>query len=206
MSAWWNNLSELVVVRICVPRGSPSCLLSLQEALRGSQVDLTQDPLKLLSLPGSLKLVRICMCPVRTEFLVPTVPWFFVHKPFIFLVQDLWSLMCGLNLSLPGENFCNCDDPSLCGSLPWGCGSRLYCASIPPTYLIIVPSLYLWKKVKVLVTQSCPTLSLDSMDYGLPGSSVPGILQERILGWVAISFSRGSSWPRDWTQISCIAD
>ena len=33
-----------------------------------------------------------------------------------------------------------------------------------------------------------------------PGSSVHGILQARILGWVAISFSRGSSWPRDWTQ------
>ena len=35
-----------------------------------------------------------------------------------------------------------------------------------------------------------------------PGSSVLGILQARILEWVAISFSRGSSWPRDWTQDS----
>ena len=39
----------------------------------------------------------------------------------------------------------------------------------------------------------------------LPGSSVHGILQARILGWVAIPFSRGSSQPRDWTWISCIA-
>ena len=38
----------------------------------------------------------------------------------------------------------------------------------------------------------------------LPGSSVHRILQARILEWVAISFSRGSSWPRDWTWISCI--
>ena len=38
----------------------------------------------------------------------------------------------------------------------------------------------------------------------MPGSSVHGILQARILEWVAISFSRGSSWPRDWTQLFCI--
>ena len=37
-----------------------------------------------------------------------------------------------------------------------------------------------------------------------PGSSVHGISQARILEWIAISFSRGSSWPRDWTHISCI--
>ena len=53
------------------------------------------------------------------------------------------------------------------------------------------------------VTQSCPTLC-DSGDCSLPGSSVHGILQARILEWVAISFSRGSSWPRDQTQVSRI--
>ena len=54
------------------------------------------------------------------------------------------------------------------------------------------------------VAQSCPTLC-DPMDCSLPGSSVHWILQARILEWVAISFSRESSWPRDWTQVSCIA-
>ena len=54
------------------------------------------------------------------------------------------------------------------------------------------------------VTQSCPTL-FDPMDCSLPGSSVHGILQARILEWVAISFSRGSSWPRDQAQVSHIA-
>ena len=44
----------------------------------------------------------------------------------------------------------------------------------------------------VLVTQSCPTLP-DPMDCGPPGSSVLGISQARILEWVAIPFSRGSS-------------
>ena len=47
----------------------------------------------------------------------------------------------------------------------------------------------------------------DPVDCSPPGSSVHGILQARILEWVAISFSRGSSWPGNWTcisQISCI--
>ena len=43
------------------------------------------------------------------------------------------------------------------------------------------------------------------MDCSLPGSSNPGIFQARVLEWVAISFSTGSLWPRDWTQVSCIA-
>ena len=46
------------------------------------------------------------------------------------------------------------------------------------------------------VAQSCPTLC-DPMDYSLPGSSVHGIFQARILEWVAISFSRESSQPRN---------
>ena len=50
----------------------------------------------------------------------------------------------------------------------------------------------------------CPTPS-DPMDYSLPGFSIHGIVQARILEWVAISFSRGSSWPRDRTQVSHIA-
>ena len=53
------------------------------------------------------------------------------------------------------------------------------------------------------VAQSCLTLC-DPMDCSPPGSSVHGILQARILEWVAISFSRGSSWPRDWTQVSTL--
>ena len=52
---------------------------------------------------------------------------------------------------------------------------------------------------EVKVTQSCPTLCYP-MDY-----TVHGILQARILKWVAIPFSRGSSQPRDQSQVSCIA-
>ena len=54
--------------------------------------------------------------------------------------------------------------------------------------------------LKVKVTQSCPTLC-DPMDH-----IVHGILQARILEWVAFPFSRGSSQPRNQTRVSCIAD
>ena len=52
-------------------------------------------------------------------------------------------------------------------------------------------------------TQSCLTLC-NPVDCSLSGSSVHGIFQARILGWVAILFFRGSSPPRDWSQVSCI--
>ena len=51
---------------------------------------------------------------------------------------------------------------------------------------------------------SCVWLFCDPMDCNPPGSSVHGIFQARILEWVAISFSRGSSPPRDRTPVSCI--
>ena len=65
-----------------------------------------------------------------------------------------------------------------------------------------VHAVYVWK-FESLVTQSCLTLC-NPMDCRLPGSSVHGIFQARVLEWVAISFSRGSSWPRDRTQVSHI--
>ena len=64
------------------------------------------------------------------------------------------------------------------------------------------PTLDLYEETVVSVTLPCPTL-FDPMDCSPLGSSVHGISQARILEWVAISFSRGSSWPRDQTHISC---
>ena len=52
--------------------------------------------------------------------------------------------------------------------------------------------------------QSCPTLC-DPMDSSLPGSSVRGILQARILEWVAMLSSRASSQPKDLTHVSCVS-
>ena len=71
--------------------------------------------------------------------------------------------------------------------------------------------LHLWLKVLIdecntglKVAQSCPTL-YDPMDCSLPGSSVHGILQARILEWVAIHFSWRSSQPKDRNWVSCIS-
>ena len=63
-------------------------------------------------------------------------------------------------------------------------------------------SSYLGKESEV--TQLCLTLC-DSMDCSLSGSSIRGILQARILEWIAISFSRGSSQPKEWTHVFLIA-
>ena len=57
---------------------------------------------------------------------------------------------------------------------------------------------HIWVKV----AQSCPTLC-DPMGYSLPGSSVHGIFQATILEWIAISFSRRPSQPRNRTQVPC---
>ena len=57
-----------------------------------------------------------------------------------------------------------------------------------------------WKWSRSVVSDS-----LQPMDCSPPSSSVHGIFQARLLEWVAISFSRGSSQPRDWTWVSCTA-
>ena len=67
-----------------------------------------------------------------------------------------------------------------------------------------IHSLYSNGVNEVIVAQSFPTL-WDPMDCSPPGFSVHGILHTRILEWVAIHFSRGSSQPRDQTRVSCIA-
>ena len=72
--------------------------------------------------------------------------------------------------------------------------------------LLIVMFLYQKERrpyVCVLVAQSCLTLC-DPMDCSPQGSPLHGIRQSRILEWVAIPFSRGSSWPRSRTWVSCI--
>ena len=70
------------------------------------------------------------------------------------------------------------------------------------THLLQMLSFY---HLCVLVAHLCPTLC-NIMDCSPPDTSVHGILQARILEWVVISFSRGSSQPKDWTWVSCIAD
>ena len=76
----------------------------------------------------------------------------------------------------------------------------LLCASLQPAVHL---HLLLYCCFCCVITKLCPTL-WDPMDHSPPGSSVHGISQARTLEWVAISSSRGSSQPRDWTCSSCI--
>ena len=72
------------------------------------------------------------------------------------------------------------------------------------------PTKWSWRRYSghmhacMLLLQSYPTLC-NPMNYNLPGSSVHGIFQARILKRVAMPFSRGSSWSRDQTHTSCVS-
>ena len=82
---------------------------------------------------------------------------------------------------------------------------RTYVNKYKTLYFLILPLMSL-KDICVCANsfQLCPTLC-DPMDCSLRSSSIHGILQARILEWVAISFSRGPSWPRDQIHISCVS-
>ena len=74
------------------------------------------------------------------------------------------------------------------------------CSHIRPT--LNVRSSFIFLTCVCVLTQSCLPLC-DPMDCSPPGSSVHGILQARILEWVAIPFTKGSSQSRDQTRVSC---
>ena len=72
------------------------------------------------------------------------------------------------------------------------------------TFFLWTDIIYINLWYLVLVTQSCSSFC-NPMDYSLPGSSIHGILQARILDWVHIPFSSECLGSRDWTWVSCIA-
>ena len=68
--------------------------------------------------------------------------------------------------------------------------------------------IYIWNYIYIYIYTNMLSrvwLFCDPMDCCLPGSSVHGIFQARILKWFAISYSRGSSWPRNWNHVSCVS-
>ena len=126
---------------------------------------------------------------VTESCLTLAAPWTVAHQAPLSKGssrQEYWS---GLSFPTPGY----LPDQGLDLGFP-------HCRQIP-TDLRHQRSLYIY--IGDLVTESCPTLC-DPMDCSLPGSSLYGILQARVQEWVAIAFSRGSSWPRDRTWVSCI--
>ena len=102
----------------------------------------------------------------------------------------------------------SCDDRKCLQTLPSvPCGAKL---SLVENQCFRYSFPFIWapwsscENVKMLVAQLCPTLC-NPMDCSPPDSSVYGSLQARILEWVAMPSSRGSSRPRDQTQVSHIA-
>ena len=85
----------------------------------------------------------------------------------------------------------------------------LLCCVKTLVYSKLIQCIYMCVRVYVCVcvcmcVQSRPSLC-DPVDCNLPGFSVLGISQARILEWIAISYSRGLTWPRDQSHISCLA-
>ena len=132
-----------------------------------------------------------------------------IHVPYVCFLLLLLATLAHLLLSPGKKPFC-CFLPrankttDIAQAPPSG---YMWKHSLPPS----PPPQISWTWLKrpwlgpVLCSeaQSCLTLC-DPIDYSPPGSSVHGILPARILKWVAISSSRGSSQPRDRTHISCI--
>ena len=118
------------------------------------------------------------------ETYTPSYPWLYCKPTLLGLLKKIlnYSLLPShhLFLSFP---FSHSFAPTM----------LFHWASVP------VPFYFFLEKVKVF----CPTLRPHGLC--LPGSSVHGILQARILEWVAVPFSRGPSWFRDWTWVSRIA-
>ena len=131
-----------------------------------------------------------------------------------FLEEERYSIHCSVRMS-EGEtstsssgslisNRLKVEECGFQGGCHWAVLSYLRTlyplSSVRPIWLV---ASYPLTPVKVSVAQLCPTV-WDPMDCSPLDSSVHGILQARILEWVTISFSGGSSWPRDWTWVSCI--
>ena len=139
--------------------------------------------------------VCVLSCLVVSDI---ATPWTVAYQAPLskgFLRQECWS---GLPFASPGD----LPDPGI--KLP-----SLRSTALVGKFFITSNT---WEAQYIIcvctseseAAQSCPTLC-DPVDYSPPGSSIHGILQARMLKWVAIFFSRGSSWPRDQTPVSCIA-
>ena len=157
--------------------------------------------------------VQLCVTPKMAAHQPPPAPWdspgkntgVGCHSPLQCMKVKLKvkSLSCVPLLATPWPAAYQA--PPSMGFSRWEYWSGLplpspnYLGHYAKYFVYVNRLIYLPKILCALVTQSCLTLC-DPLDCSPPGSSVPGIFQARILEWVAISFSRGSSRPRDWTR------
>ena len=129
------------------------------------------------------------LCSTLCDPMYCSLPGFSVFCCSEFSRQENWS---GLKFPFPGF----LPNPGIKPTSPISptLAGRFFTTESPGK-----PNLFL-----VVYSLSCVQL-FQPMDYSLLGSSVHEILLAKILKWVAISFSRGSSWPKDQTWVSCIA-
>ena len=116
------------------------------------------------------------------------------------LNQSSFAILC---LSL-GPEVCLCSSVKF---VPQEAANFLKCSvclfhaqPLFPSFYRSIHSLWVCMLSRLILSNSC-----DPKECSLSGFSVHGIFQARILEWVAISSSRWSFWPRDWTQVSCFA-
>ena len=89
---------------------------------------------------------------------------------------------------------------------PMGFSRQEYWSGLPlPEFLVIQVLKFLSIWLCVCVSCSVNPILCNPMDFSPPCSSTHGIFQARVLEWIAFSFSRRSSGPRDWAQVSCTA-
>ena len=126
--------------------------------------------------------------------------WLRIHLP----MQEMW--VRSLGWEDPLEKEMATQSSMLAWEIPWTeePGRLQSMRVIRVRYDLVTKQQHILPEWLSEVAQSCPTLC-DPMDCSPPGSSVHGILQARVLEWGAIAFSRGSSQPRDRTQVSHIA-
>ena len=111
------------------------------------------------------------------------------------LLGEAWRSPCGGSSSLMSGNLCLSD--AWQKDMRSGHVTQETLMAFHFLVWVVATLVFMWSEV----AQLCPTLS-DPMDYSLPRFSIHGIFQARILEWIAISFSRRSSQPTDWTQAS----
>ena len=171
---------------------------------------LLNDPFR-ISTPERLLIDKNCSKPKCT---------FIIHLAIIFLKNYLypkhWAMgICilydnnwGWNLADGRKSVHSILSSSVtnteCHILRWSVRAQRLTRHVPCIWGLTrhVPCISQLMTGKVTIVQSCSSLLRPPWTVA---SSVHGILQARILEWVAIPFSRGSSWPRDRTQVSCIA-
>ena len=140
----------------------------------------------------------VCIHPCHCAFVYFTIQYCIAYSSTISLFQS--QDVSEWNCSLPSVSYCWWSFISAISHVL----SLLQSVTLLASSLDAAPVCQLLHCTTALFSQSCLTLC-DPKDCSPPGSSVYGIFQARILEWVAISFSRRSSRPRDQARVFCVA-